>query len=68
LQPSKLVTHRIALDDVMKAYDTFGNAAKEGALKVILKKPARSLSGPKQVSIPRSSSRHVPKLGTPLGK
>ena len=37
LQPSKLVTHRFALEDVMKAYDTFGNAAKEGALKVILK-------------------------------
>jgi alcohol dehydrogenase len=37
LQPSKLVTHRFALDDVMKAYDTFGDAAKEGALKVILK-------------------------------
>jgi alcohol dehydrogenase len=37
LQPSKLVTHRFALDDVMKAYDTFANAAKEGALKVILK-------------------------------
>ncbi len=37
LQPSKLVTHRFALDEVMKAYDTFGNAAKEGALKVILK-------------------------------
>jgi alcohol dehydrogenase len=37
LQPGKLVTHRFALDDVMKAYDTFGNAAKAGALKVILK-------------------------------
>ncbi len=37
LQPAKLVTHRFALSDVMKAYDTFGNAAKEGALKVILK-------------------------------
>ena len=37
LQPGKLVTHRFALADVMKAYDTFGNAAKEGALKVILK-------------------------------
>ena len=36
LQPGKLVTHRFALADVMKAYDTFGNAAKEGALKVIL--------------------------------
>ena len=36
LEPGKLVTHRFALDEVMKAYDTFGNAAKEGALKVIL--------------------------------
>jgi alcohol dehydrogenase len=36
LRPAKLVTHRFALGDIMKAYDTFGNAAKEGALKVIL--------------------------------
>lgn len=36
LQPGKLVTHRFALSDIMKAYDTFGNAAKEGALKVVL--------------------------------
>jgi alcohol dehydrogenase len=36
LQPGKLITHRFALADVMKAYDTFGNAAREGALKVIL--------------------------------
>lgn len=40
LQPAKLVTHRFALDEVMNAYDTFGNAAKEGALKVILRNPA----------------------------
>jgi alcohol dehydrogenase len=40
LQPRKLVTHRFALNDVMKAYDTFGNAAREGALKVILKNDA----------------------------
>jgi alcohol dehydrogenase len=40
LQPAKLVTHRFALSDVMKAYDTFGNASKEGALKVILKADA----------------------------
>ena len=37
LQPKKLVTHRFGLADVMKAYDTFGNAAKERALKVVLK-------------------------------
>jgi alcohol dehydrogenase len=36
LQPRKLVTHRFAMNDILKAYDTFGNAAKEGALKVIL--------------------------------
>jgi alcohol dehydrogenase len=36
LRPAKLVTHRFALDDVMKAYDTFGQAAKEHALKVVL--------------------------------
>ena len=38
LQPSRLVTHRFAMNDIMKAHDTFGNAAKEGALKVVLKK------------------------------
>jgi alcohol dehydrogenase len=36
LKPSKLVTHRFALNDTMKAYDAFANAAKEGTLKVIL--------------------------------
>jgi alcohol dehydrogenase len=37
LEPRRLVTHRFALADVMKAYDTFGNASKERALKVVLK-------------------------------
>jgi alcohol dehydrogenase len=37
LEPRKLVTHEFALDDLMKAYDVFGNAAKERALKVILR-------------------------------
>ncbi len=41
LQPKQLVTHRFAMSDIMKAYDTFGNAAKEGALKVILTSAAR---------------------------
>jgi alcohol dehydrogenase len=44
LQPAKLVTHRFALDDVMKAYDTFGDAAKEHALKVILKNEHQPVS------------------------
>jgi alcohol dehydrogenase len=37
LQPAQLVTHRFALDEILRAYDTFGNAAKHGALKVALK-------------------------------
>jgi alcohol dehydrogenase len=36
LHPAKLVTHRFALGDIMQAYDTFGNAAQERALKVVL--------------------------------
>jgi len=37
LQPRTLVTHRFALDDIMQAYDTFEHAAREGALKVVLR-------------------------------
>jgi alcohol dehydrogenase len=36
LQPNQLITHHFALDDILKAYDTFGNAGREHALKVIL--------------------------------
>ncbi|MCL4704253.1 zinc-dependent alcohol dehydrogenase family protein [bacterium] len=36
LQPRRLITHHFALNEIMKAYDTFGNAAKEKTLKVIL--------------------------------
>lgn len=36
IDPNKLITHHFRLDEIMKAYDTFGNAAKEKALKVIL--------------------------------
>jgi alcohol dehydrogenase len=37
LDAKKLVSHRFELSEIMKAYDTFGNAAKERALKVVLK-------------------------------
>jgi alcohol dehydrogenase len=37
VQPGKLVTHRFALRDAMRAYDTFADAAKAAALKVVLK-------------------------------
>ncbi len=36
LDPKKLITHRFKLDQIMEAYETFGNAEKEKALKVIL--------------------------------
>lgn len=36
LTPNKLITHHFRLDQVMEAYETFGNAAKEKALKVIM--------------------------------
>ena len=36
LQPQRLITHHFPLVEIMCAYDTFGNAAKEQALKVIL--------------------------------
>jgi alcohol dehydrogenase len=36
LDPNKLITHHFKLDQVLEAYETFGNAANEKALKVIL--------------------------------
>ncbi|MGF7082641.1 zinc-dependent alcohol dehydrogenase family protein [Mucilaginibacter sp. UYCu711] len=36
IEPNKLITHRFKLDQIIEAYDVFGNAAKEKALKVIL--------------------------------
>jgi alcohol dehydrogenase len=36
LKPERLITHRFKLSDVMKAYETFGNAQKDKTLKVII--------------------------------
>ena len=36
IDPKKLITHRFKLADILEAYETFGNAAKTKALKVIL--------------------------------
>ncbi|MPT47484.1 MAG: alcohol dehydrogenase [Sphingobium sp.] len=36
VDPAKLVTHRFGLHDIMNAYEVFGNAAREKAMKVIL--------------------------------
>ncbi|AJE47572.1 zinc-dependent alcohol dehydrogenase family protein [Celeribacter indicus] len=36
VDPARLVTHRFKLDDILDAYEVFGNAAREKAMKVIL--------------------------------
>jgi len=36
LDPSKLITHRFPLNEIIKAYDVFQHAAREKSLKVIL--------------------------------
>ena len=36
IDPKRLITHHFKLDDIVAAYDAFGNAAKTHALKVII--------------------------------
>ncbi|VFU10075.1 zinc-dependent alcohol dehydrogenase family protein [Methylocella tundrae] len=36
IDPTRLITHRFALDQILDAYDTFGRAADTNALKVII--------------------------------
>jgi alcohol dehydrogenase len=36
IQPEKLITHHFKLNEIMKAYEVFGIADKEKALKIIL--------------------------------
>ena len=36
IDPSRLITHRFKLDQILDAYDTFGRAAETQALKVII--------------------------------
>ncbi len=36
IDPTKLITHRFKLDRILDAYETFGNAARSQALKVII--------------------------------
>ncbi|HSY18123.1 MAG TPA: zinc-dependent alcohol dehydrogenase family protein [Candidatus Acidoferrales bacterium] len=36
LKPNQLITHHFTLDDILNAYDTFGNAGQKRALKVII--------------------------------
>ncbi|MEO6883339.1 MAG: zinc-dependent alcohol dehydrogenase family protein [Bacteroidia bacterium] len=36
IEPKKLITHHFKLDEMLHAYEVFGNASKEKAMKVIL--------------------------------
>ena len=36
IDPTRLITHRFKLDQIIEAYDTFGRAAQTRALKVII--------------------------------
>lgn len=36
VEADKLITHRFKLDEMMKAYDVFGNASKEKAMKIFI--------------------------------
>jgi len=37
LDPAQLISHRFKLTEILKAYDTFSNASKRQALKVLIK-------------------------------
>jgi alcohol dehydrogenase len=36
INPKNLITHHFKLDDIMHAYEVFGNPAKENSMKVII--------------------------------
>jgi len=36
IEPRRLITHRFKLDEILEAYETFGQAATSHALKVII--------------------------------
>jgi alcohol dehydrogenase len=36
IDPTRLITHRFELGQIIEAYDVFGRAAQTGALKVII--------------------------------
>ncbi|MGV3657525.1 MAG: zinc-dependent alcohol dehydrogenase family protein [Chitinophagaceae bacterium] len=48
LEPKKLITHHFKMDDIMHAYEVFGNAGAEKAMKVIIE--AEGVSGLKTAS------------------
>jgi alcohol dehydrogenase len=54
LDPTVLATHRFSMDEAMKAYDVFADAAKTHALKVVL--TGTPVSGDKQTKVAVAAS------------
>jgi alcohol dehydrogenase len=50
LMPAQLITHHFSLDQIMQAYDTFGDAVTEHTLKVIITNSDFSVSMPANAS------------------
>ncbi|VDC33748.1 zinc-dependent alcohol dehydrogenase family protein [Pseudogemmobacter humi] len=61
VDPGKLVTHRFKLDEIMDAYEVFGNAAREKAMKVILAKIVQARRLPAQAESGLRSCTHYEK-------
>jgi len=43
LAPANLITHHFTFDQILKAYEVFGNAAAENALKVVISHPESTM-------------------------
>ncbi|WP_226998846.1 zinc-dependent alcohol dehydrogenase family protein [Flavisolibacter tropicus] len=57
LEPKKLITHRFKMNDILNAYNVFGNAGTEKALKVIIEAEGvtihKAVSGEKKEELSR---------------
>jgi alcohol dehydrogenase len=54
LEPKKLITHHFAMDDILQAYEVFGNAGKEKAMKVIIE-----AESPEKLQVLKSEKREL---------
>jgi alcohol dehydrogenase len=54
LEPKKLITHHFAMDDILQAYEVFGNAGKEKAMKVIIE-----AESPEKLQVAKNEKREL---------
>lgn len=57
LDPTRLISHRYRLDEVVAAYEVFRNAAREQAIKIVLSSGAAS--GPTSISTDELALRQI---------